>query len=95
MPFSQFLTEAFQLDDRLAIQLSCALAFSFSKDGEPDSRFLLLPVLNLTALNSSDSTRASLGRIRQYVRSTGRYGNSPFLIGHYGGLGEILQGFCR
>lgn len=25
----------------------------------------------------------------------GRYGPSPFLVGHYGGVGEISQGFCR
>lgn len=25
----------------------------------------------------------------------GRYGPSPFLIGHYGGAGELAQGFCR
>lgn len=37
----------------------------------------------------------SLQRIRKYLRSTGRYGPSPFLVGHYGGLGEIAQGFCR
>lgn len=37
----------------------------------------------------------SLRRIRRYLRSTGRYGPSPFLVGHYGGLGEIAQGFCR
>ncbi|KAF8639676.1 hypothetical protein AX17_000940 [Amanita inopinata Kibby_2008] len=24
-----------------------------------------------------------------------RYGPSPFLVGHYGGAGEIAQGFCR
>ncbi|KAG8920654.1 Rab proteins geranylgeranyltransferase component A, partial [Tulasnella sp. 418] len=37
----------------------------------------------------------TLERIRRYLRSSGRYGNSPFLIGHYGGAGEISQGFCR
>ena len=36
-----------------------------------------------------------LRRIRQYLRSGGRYGASPFLVGHYGGLGETAQGFCR
>ncbi|KAF8509649.1 FAD/NAD-P-binding domain-containing protein [Hysterangium stoloniferum] len=36
-----------------------------------------------------------LSRIRKYIRSSGRYGNSPFLVGHYGGLGELSQGFCR
>ena len=35
-------------------------------------------------------------RLRKYLRSTGRFGAaSPFLIGHYGCLGEIAQGFCR
>ena len=33
MPFSQFLSEVFTLDDRLATQLSTALSFSFSKAG--------------------------------------------------------------
>ncbi|KAG6873997.1 hypothetical protein C0995_007953 [Termitomyces sp. Mi166 len=36
-----------------------------------------------------------LHRIRRYLRSIGRYGPSPFLVGHYGGTGEIAQGFCR
>ncbi|KAG6890766.1 hypothetical protein C0992_012739 [Termitomyces sp. T32_za158] len=36
-----------------------------------------------------------LRRIRRYLRSIGRYGPSPFLVGHYGGTGEISQGFCR
>ncbi|KZT13206.1 FAD/NAD(P)-binding domain-containing protein [Laetiporus sulphureus 93-53] len=42
-----------------------------------------------------DPTLPALQRIRRYLRSTGRYGPSPFLLGHYGGLGEIAQGFCR
>jgi hypothetical protein len=36
-----------------------------------------------------------LQRLRLYLRSAGRYGPSPFLIGHYGSVGEISQGFCR
>jgi hypothetical protein len=36
-----------------------------------------------------------LNRARQYLRSTGRYGPSPFILAHYGGAGEISQGFCR
>ncbi|TFY66874.1 hypothetical protein EVG20_g4210 [Dentipellis fragilis] len=43
----------------------------------------------------TDSTLPALKRLRDYLRSTGRYGASPFLIGHYGGSGEIAQGFCR
>ena len=42
-----------------------------------------------------DPTFPALQRIRQYLRSAGRYGASPFLVGHYGGLGETAQGFCR
>ncbi|CAL1701891.1 unnamed protein product [Somion occarium] len=43
----------------------------------------------------SDLTLPALQRIRRYLRSAGRYGPSPFLVGHYGGIGEIAQGFCR
>ncbi|KAH9950124.1 FAD/NAD-P-binding domain-containing protein [Amylocystis lapponica] len=45
--------------------------------------------------SASDPTLRALQRIRRYLRSSGRYGASPFLVGHYGGLGEIAQGFCR
>jgi len=38
---------------------------------------------------------SALVRIRRYLRSTGRYGTSPFLVGQYGSTGEIAQGFCR
>ncbi|KDQ65124.1 hypothetical protein JAAARDRAFT_188375 [Jaapia argillacea MUCL 33604] len=44
---------------------------------------------------ASDPTLPALTRIHHYLRSSGRYGNSPFLVGHYGGAGEIVQGFCR
>ncbi|KAF4574486.1 Rab proteins geranylgeranyltransferase component A [Pleurotus pulmonarius] len=43
----------------------------------------------------SDSTPNALSRIRRYLRSHGRYGPSSFIIGQYGGAGEIAQGFCR
>lgn len=42
-----------------------------------------------------EPTLPALNRIRQYLRSAGRYGATPFLVGHYGGLGETAQGFCR
>ncbi|KAI0056682.1 FAD/NAD-P-binding domain-containing protein [Artomyces pyxidatus] len=45
--------------------------------------------------SSTDPTLTALQRLRSYLRSSGRYGSSPFLVGHYGGLGEIAQGFCR
>ena len=44
---------------------------------------------------SLDPTLPALQRIRRYLRSAGRYGASPFLVGHYGGAGEVAQGFCR
>ena len=42
-----------------------------------------------------EATLPTLTRLRSFLRSTGRYGPSPFLIGHYGGIGDIAQGFCR
>ncbi|TFK56282.1 FAD/NAD(P)-binding domain-containing protein [Heliocybe sulcata] len=45
--------------------------------------------------SSADPTLPALHRIRRYLVSSGRYGASPFLIGQYGGAGEIAQGFCR
>ncbi|KAL6304085.1 GDP dissociation inhibitor-domain-containing protein [Sparassis latifolia] len=46
-------------------------------------------------MSDTDPTLPALQRVRQYLRSAGRYGSSPFLVGHYGGIGEIAQGFCR
>ncbi|KAF8211803.1 GDP dissociation inhibitor-domain-containing protein [Mycena galopus ATCC 62051] len=46
-------------------------------------------------LSPTDPTWPALHRIRRYLRSAGRYGASPFLVGHYGSSGEIAQGFCR
>jgi hypothetical protein len=43
----------------------------------------------------AEKTLQSLKRLRRYLHSAGRYGASPFLVGHYGGAGEIAQGFCR
>ncbi|KAJ1308321.1 hypothetical protein OPQ81_004032 [Rhizoctonia solani] len=45
--------------------------------------------------DAKDQTLPALLRTRTYLRSVGRYGPSPFLIGHYGGAGELAQGFCR
>ena len=42
-----------------------------------------------------EATLPTLLRLRAFLRSTGRYGPSPFLIGHYGCIGDIAQGFCR
>ncbi|KAI0029684.1 GDP dissociation inhibitor-domain-containing protein, partial [Vararia minispora EC-137] len=45
--------------------------------------------------SADEPTVSALSRLRTFLRSSGRYGASPFLVGHYGGLGEIAQGFCR
>ena len=37
----------------------------------------------------------ALVRTRRYLRSVGRYGAGAFLVGQYGGAGEVAQGFCR
>ncbi|KAJ7211924.1 GDP dissociation inhibitor-domain-containing protein [Mycena haematopus] len=46
-------------------------------------------------LSPTEPTLPTLHRMRRYLRSAGRYGPSPFLVGHYGSSGEIAQGFCR
>ncbi|KAF9027100.1 FAD/NAD(P)-binding domain-containing protein [Hymenopellis radicata] len=43
----------------------------------------------------SEPTLPTLKRLSRYLRSAGRYGASPFLVGHYGSSGELAQGFCR
>ena len=59
-------------------------------------RLVFVLVVHLTTIGVVvDVTLPALTRLRGYLRSAGRYGASPFLIGHYGGLGEIAQGFCR
>jgi hypothetical protein len=58
--------------------------------------FYVLVVVHMTTIGAvADVTLHALTRLRSYLRSAGRYGASPFLVGHYGGLGEIAQGFCR
>jgi RAB protein geranylgeranyltransferase component A len=42
-----------------------------------------------------DPTLEALKRTRRYIKSIGRYGSGAFLVGQYGGAGEIAQGFCR
>lgn len=34
-------------------------------------------------------------RIRRHVTGIGRYGNAAYLVGQYGGAGEMAQCFCR
>ena len=64
---------------------------------QPQVRLVhVLVVVHITTIGLiADVTLDALTRLRSYLRSAGRYGASPFLVGHYGGLGEISQGFCR
>lgn len=45
--------------------------------------------------STHDPTIQCLRRTSRYLKSIGRYGSGAFLIGQYGGAGEIAQGFCR
>ena len=89
-PFATFLEEKFSLDDTAVRAIVYAIAFCVSTLGASEVPSDLQPKLTL-----ADPTLPALHRIRRYLRSTGRYGPSPFLFGHYGGVGEIAQGFCR
>ncbi|GAA6022952.1 hypothetical protein JCM10207_007727 [Rhodosporidiobolus poonsookiae] len=43
----------------------------------------------------SDPALPALARIRHTIHSIGRYGPSPYLVGHYGGAGDLVGGFSR
>ncbi|KZT53368.1 FAD/NAD(P)-binding domain-containing protein [Calocera cornea HHB12733] len=43
----------------------------------------------------SDPALPGIKAIRQHLLGTGRYGPSAYLVGHYGGAGELAQLFCR
>lgn len=90
-PFPVFLKEKFSLEDQAVQAIAYALAFCVSASG---TSFNYTPA-SLTNFLLKDPTLPALQRIRRYLRSSGRYGSSPFLVGHYGGVGEIAQGFCR
>ncbi|BEJ16852.1 hypothetical protein CspHIS471_0602530 [Cutaneotrichosporon sp. HIS471] len=49
----------------------------------------------LAFADENEPALPALCRARRYFRSMGRYGPSPFLVGQYGGAGEVAQGFCR
>ncbi|KAK9897729.1 FAD/NAD(P)-binding domain-containing protein [Cystobasidium minutum MCA 4210] len=54
-------------------------------------------IMYAAALSVSEQamTKSAVAHLKKYMRSTGKYGKSPFLLGQYGGIGEIIQGFCR
>ncbi|GAA6007205.1 hypothetical protein JCM11491_003043 [Sporobolomyces phaffii] len=43
----------------------------------------------------SDPALPALRRLRSIIHSVGRYGPSPYLVGHYGGVGDLVGGFSR
>lgn len=43
----------------------------------------------------NESTQAAMARAKSHMQSVGRYGNSAYLVGQYGGAGELAQGYCR
>lgn len=50
---------------------------------------------SLSIGGQEDAAIDGLQRIRKYLKAVGRFGRSPFLLAQYGGIGEIIQGFCR
>ncbi|KAF8897134.1 GDP dissociation inhibitor-domain-containing protein [Infundibulicybe gibba] len=96
MRFLMFAVGAFE--DSIELQGKNDLPFSdFLKTvfALNDDMTLTIAYSLAHCVDSSDRTRPALERARKYLRSTGRYGPSPFLVGHYGGAGDISQGFCR
>lgn len=90
IPFVEFLQNTFSLNGTLSSIIAYALAFSPSKTG-----MLIFTIYFFFYIFETESSLPALQRLRGYLRSSGRYGPSPFLIGHYGCIGDISQGFCR
>lgn len=42
-----------------------------------------------------ETTEVAMARAKSHMLSVGRYGNSAYLVGQYGGAGELAQGYCR
>ncbi|GJN91866.1 hypothetical protein Rhopal_004891-T1 [Rhodotorula paludigena] len=45
--------------------------------------------------STNDPAISALQRLRTMIHAVGRYGPSPYLIGHYGGAGDLVGGFSR
>ena len=88
--FDHFLRESFSLSQEISQVIMFSLASCNFSGGETTMR--PFPLYSHSYL---ESTMTSLHRVRSCLKSTGRYGSSPFLVGYYGGSGEITQGFCR
>lgn len=42
-----------------------------------------------------ETTEVAMKRAKSHMQSVGKYGNSAYLVGQYGGAGELAQGYCR
>ncbi|KAF9518422.1 hypothetical protein BS47DRAFT_1325426 [Hydnum rufescens UP504] len=96
MKFLQFATGKFEESEDVQNQGQTAIR-AYLQEVYSLSPTASQAIIYATAHSASDEEplEKALHRLRKYTRSAGRYGNSPFLIGHYGGLGELAQGFCR
>ncbi|EEB93424.1 hypothetical protein MPER_07919 [Moniliophthora perniciosa FA553] len=89
-PYVEFLKSKFSLNEDMAIAIAYALSYCQSPTGT-STRYSS----NHHSFKALDPTLPALQRLHRYLLSAGRYGPSPFLLGHYGSSGEISQGFCR
>lgn len=89
-PFLEFLQSVFSLSEETCSAIAYSLAFCMSATG-----MSIIPFHKHHLIMIPEPTLLCLQRLQKFLRSSGRYGPSPFLIGHYGGIGDIAQGFCR
>ncbi|KAK0528301.1 hypothetical protein OC835_004719 [Tilletia horrida] len=45
--------------------------------------------------SQEESTTSALAKMHTHLRSIGKYGQGAYLVGQYGGAGELAQGYCR
>lgn len=64
-----------------------------TKLSEPTRR--LLNAASLSSFPNQETASKALRRLKSFVQSTGVYGPSPFLVGHYGGIGDLVAGYSR
>ncbi|KAK4688078.1 Rab proteins geranylgeranyltransferase component A, partial [Tremellales sp. Uapishka_1] len=96
MKFLLFTAGEFENDQSLQGKESLPL-LDFLRDTFQIPSVLASSIIYSIAHSSSASepTLPALLRTRRYLKSLGRYGNSAFLVGQFGGAGELAQGFCR
>ncbi|GAA5831395.1 hypothetical protein JCM11251_004011 [Rhodosporidiobolus azoricus] len=74
------------------ISFSTYLSKAFSLSGAAADSLAYALALCST---SSDPALPALQRLRNIIHAVGRYGPSPYLVGHYGGAGDLVGGFSR